>query len=71
MMLFRSREEAHEWSRNAGRPHGALVALGQLERLARAWYRDRLRPDWRPRTVAQSQKILADAGLTGPFWSLT
>lgn len=70
MMLFRSEEEAHAWSRDAGRSSGSIVALDQLQRLAIAWYGDRLRPDWRPRTPAQSQAVLTDAGLTGDFWRL-
>lgn len=49
---------------------GATVPLEQLERLARAWYGDRLDPDWRPRTVAESQRILAEVGLTAEFWQL-
>jgi hypothetical protein len=71
MMLFRSEEEARTWSRSVARPDGAIVALDQLERLARAWYGDRLDPGWQARPTARSQEILAAAGLTGPFWSLT
>jgi hypothetical protein len=71
MMLFRSEEEARRWSRSVARLDGEIVALDQLERLARAWYGDRLDPNWRARPTARSQEILAAAGLTGPFWSLT
>ena len=49
---------------------GAVVQLPTLLRLARRWYGDRLDPDWRPRTRDQSQAILTDVGLTGPFWEL-
>jgi hypothetical protein len=49
---------------------GAVVALPTLLRLASRWYGDRLDPDWRPRTRAQSQAILTEVGLTGPFWQL-
>jgi hypothetical protein len=62
MRLFRSEEEVP--------PGGATVPIRRLERLARAWYGDRLDPDWRPRSVAESQAVLEDAGLTGPFWRL-
>ena len=61
MRLFRSGEEP------AG---GATVTIARLQRLAHAWYGDRLDPDWRPRTRAQSQAILDGAGLRGDFWSL-
>ena len=63
MRLFRSEEEAPD--------AGATVPIEQLARLARRWYGDRLDPDWRPRTVPESQAILDDVGLTGDFWSLT
>jgi len=49
---------------------GALVELEQLWALARAWYGDRLDPDWRPRTRDESQAVLAAVGLEGEFWEL-
>jgi hypothetical protein len=49
---------------------GELVDLGTLAELARRWYGDRLDPDWRPRSLAESQAILDGVGLTGPFWRL-
>ena len=62
MRLLRSEEEAP-----AG---GAIVPLPTLAALARDWYGDRLDPGWRPRTLEQSQAILARHGLTGEFWRL-
>jgi hypothetical protein len=41
-----------------------------LAEVARRWYGDRLDPDWRPRSVERSQRILDEAGLTGEFWRL-
>ncbi|MEA2306809.1 MAG: hypothetical protein QOH43_4089 [Solirubrobacteraceae bacterium] len=70
MRLFRSEEDVQGWAAGEGRPVGAIVPVPQLQRLARAWYGDRLDPAWRPRTVEQSQRILRDAGLTGAFWAL-
>jgi hypothetical protein len=61
MRLLRSEDEPTE---------GATVDLPTLMRLARRWYGDRLDPDWRPRTRDQSQAILHEVGLTGPFWRL-
>ena len=46
------------------------MSVAQLEALAAAWYGDRLDPEWRPRTRDESQRVLADAGLTGEFWEL-
>jgi hypothetical protein len=62
MRLLRSEDEASG--------QGELMSVAQLEALARAWYGDRLDPDWRPRTRDQSQRLLADVGLTGGFWEL-
>jgi len=68
MRLFRSEEHIDGWL--DGRPRGAVIAVDQLARLAHAWWGDRLAPDWRPRTLAQSQAILDEVGLGGPFWRL-
>jgi hypothetical protein len=43
----------------------------QLNELARRWWWTRLDPGWRPRSVEQSQAILDEVGLTGPFWRLS
>lgn len=61
MRLLRSEEVPAE---------GAAITINQLERLAVAWYGDRLDPDWRPRSVDESQRVLTDCGLTGEFWTL-
>jgi hypothetical protein len=51
-------------------PRGATVPLQQLWTLARAWYATRLDEQWTPRSPAESERLLGDAGLTGPFWSM-
>jgi hypothetical protein len=63
MLLFRSEEEI-------GEPRGGVMTTAQLDDLARRWYGDRLDPEWRPRTVQQSQAILGSVGLKGAFWRL-
>ena len=60
MVLLRSGE--------AGR--GEQVSAPRLLELARRWYGDRLDPDWRPRPVGDSQRILDAVGLRGEFWRL-
>ena len=62
MNLFRSEEHAPE--------NGDTIPVGTLWRLADAWYRDRLVPDWRPRTKDENQAILERLGLCGPMWAL-
>ena len=49
---------------------GEVVELDTLEALAADWYGDRLHPDWKPRTLEESQAILDRHGLIGAFWSL-
>jgi hypothetical protein len=61
MRLLRSGSEVAE---------GELVELERLQELARRWYGDRLTPDWRPRSLHESQAILEGVGLTGEFWRL-
>ncbi len=40
-------------------------------RLACAWYGDdRRSPDWRRRTVDESEALFAELGLTSDFWRL-
>ena len=62
MRLFRSEEQLP--------PGGESMPVAQLWKLARAWYGDRLDPDWRPRSRDESQAVLASVGLTGDFWEL-
>jgi hypothetical protein len=68
MLIFRS--EAHVTTWLAGRPGGATIPIAKLAELANAWWWNRLAPDWRPRTRAESQAILDRLGLTGSFWGL-
>jgi hypothetical protein len=68
MNLFRSEEHVQRWLN--GRDPGATIPVEKLWELAHAWYRDRLAPDWRPRTPEQSHAILRSLGLTGPFWGV-
>jgi hypothetical protein len=52
-------------------PIGEVFPVAQLAALGRRWYRGRLSPDWRPRTLAESQALLESTGFTGRFWSFT
>jgi hypothetical protein len=70
MSLFRSEEHLDRWLTKTGRTKGAVVPLEQVWRLARAWYTDPRKTDWRPRTRNENQAVLASVGLSGPFWQL-
>jgi len=70
MLLFRSEEHLDRWLRERRAERGAVLTLAETWRLAKAWYPDRRRPEWRPRTSEESQAVLASLGLTGDFWKL-
>ncbi len=69
MNLFRSEEHVVRWL--GDRRPGTTVPIRTLVALANAWYGDRLDPEWRPRSLEDSQAILAAHGLTGEFWRLS
>jgi aryl-alcohol dehydrogenase-like predicted oxidoreductase len=68
MNLFRSEEHIERWL--AGRGPGATITATKLGELAKAWWGDRVSPDWVPHTREQNQAVLDRLGLTGPFWRL-
>ena len=49
---------------------GETLDLATTWALARAWYHDRLREDWEPRSREASQAILTSLGLVGRSWTL-
>jgi hypothetical protein len=68
MNLFRSEEHIARWL--GDRRPGATLSVTQLAELARAWWGDRLSPQWIPHTPQQNAAILASLGLGGDFWEL-
>jgi hypothetical protein len=50
---------------------GGVLSLEQVWRLAKLWYSDPRRSDWRPRSRDEPQAVLTATGLTGPFWELS
>jgi len=71
MLLFRSEQHVDRWCKQWRRPHGGTLTLQQGWRLAKEWYGDRLRPDWRPKTIAEAEAAFARVGLRGKFWKLS
>ena len=71
MLLFRSEEHVDRWCGQWKLKRGGLLSLDQTNRLAQAWYGpDRREPTWRRKTVDETEALLAELGLTSPFWSL-
>jgi hypothetical protein len=70
MLLFRSEEHRDRWCVFRALSRGATMAPEQCWQLARAWYADKLSPDWRRMNLEEAEAALAAVELTGPFWSL-
>jgi hypothetical protein len=51
-------------------PKGEIFAIEQAWELGRAWYGDKLSPDWRRATPAEAEAVFAGIGLTSDFWRL-
>ncbi len=49
---------------------GDVISVEQCWALAKIWDVDRLRIDWRRKTVEEIEAIFDKVGLRGPFWSL-
>ena len=45
-------------------------ALKRPENNVRAWYKDKVKPDWRRHTLEATEALLPSIGLTGTFWNL-
>jgi hypothetical protein len=71
MLLFRSEEHVDRWCESWALPRGASLTPDQAWRLAHAWYSpDRRDPEWRRRTVEETESLLASLDLTDSFWNL-
>jgi hypothetical protein len=71
MLLFWSEEHVEKWCRDWNLPCGEVLSLDQCWRLAKAWYGpDRREPEWRRKTVYETEAHFTELGLTSPFWRL-
>jgi len=70
MLAFRSEAHVDEWCRQRRIEKGAVFTLEQAWQLARAWYAEKLSPDWQRATPGEAQALFAGIGLTGDFWRL-
>jgi hypothetical protein len=71
MLLFRSEEHIDRWCRAWRFGRGAILSLEQVWGLAQAYYGpDRREPDWRRKTLDETEAVFAALGLTSPFWNL-
>jgi len=71
MLLFRSEEHVKRWTEARDSTAGATFTPQQGWLLAKAWFVDRLSPEWRRKTPEESQAVFDSIGLTGAFWRVT
>lgn len=70
MLIFRSEDHLDRWNETHGRDRGGSMSVDQQWALAKAWYPDRVKPDWERRSPAEAQALFDEIGLTGDFWRL-
>ncbi len=70
MLIFRSEDHIDHWCSFRELPRGGTMSPEQCWQLAQDWYSDKLSPDWRRKTLEESEAMLAGIGLTEPFWNL-
>lgn len=71
MLFFRSEEHVARWCATWNLDRGAVLSLETGWALARAWYgADRRRPEWRRRTIEETEALFRELGLRSSFWSL-
>jgi hypothetical protein len=70
MLIFRSEDHIDRWCEARELPRGAVLLPEQAWRLAHAWFRDRVKPEWRRHTLEETEALFAQLGLRGPFWEL-
>jgi len=68
MLLFRSEAKIDDWCAATGEPHGEAVPLRQVWELSKAWYGNRMAPDFRGRTFEQAIAVFRSVGLDSEFW---
>lgn len=70
MLLFRSEEHIDNWCAFRELPRGGTMSVDQCWRLAQAWYGEKASPDWRRRSLDETEGLFQEIGLTGEFWRL-
>jgi len=63
-----SDDHIDRWCRSWRLGRGAVLSVEQAWRLADAWYRDRMSPAWRRRTMDEAHELFRSLGLTSEFW---
>jgi hypothetical protein len=70
VLPFATRDEIPAWCARHRLPLGEAVPLAQVKTMAKLWYGNHARLDWKKWTVAEAQQIFEQAGLRSHFWDL-
>lgn len=70
MQLFRDEAQVRDWSRRHGVEVGDIQPVSTVLELAKRWYGEHLRPDWRKKTAAEAAAVFSGLGLTHPVWDV-
>lgn len=70
MLLFRDEARVAAWSDRHQIPMGDIQPVMTVLELAKRWYGEHARLDWRKKSIAEARKIFDDLGLTHPIWAL-
>jgi hypothetical protein len=70
MLFFRNAEDVSGWSRRHGLPVGDVQPVLKVCELAKRWYDDYLRLDWRKRSIQEARAIFSELGFSHPVWNL-
>lgn len=70
MLLFKDAEHVADWSARHAMPRGDIQPVTKVLELAKRWYGEHLRPDWKKKTLAEARAIFAELGFVHPVWSL-
>lgn len=70
MLLFRAEEHIDRWCLARDLSPGATLTPEQGWQLAYAWYKDKVKPEWRRHTLEEAEALLTATGLTSSFWNL-
>jgi len=68
MLFFQSEESLNQWLFAQKASRGATLSIPRVWELSQRWYRGRMSPQYRGRTIQQAQNIFTELGLTSEFW---
>ena len=70
MLLFKNERQISDWCGRHRIALGDIQPVTKVLELAKRWYGEHLRPDWRKKSIAEAQAIFKELGLDHPTWSL-